>query len=494
MSNSRDVVLKGLFWSYAERMSAQIVSVLVSIILARLLTPEHFGIIAIVMIFITFCDAVVNGGLGNAIVQKQNADELDVNTMLACSIALSAFLYTIIFLVAPLISNFFEVSVITPILRILGLRLLVSGVNSIQRAWTQKKMQFRKFFYSTFIGTIISAVVGITMAYMEYGVWALVAQYLTYSIISTIVLFFIDDWIPKFQFSYRRAKSMLDYGWKVLASTIIYTIEGEMRSILIGKKFSPSSLAYYDQGKKFPNLLSVNINTSISNVLFPMLSDTQQDLENLKRICRRSIKIGMYILTPVLVGLICVADDFVIAVYTEKWTPAIPFLVILAISYLTRPFATTCNQAIMSIGRSDISLKIIVILNVVDFLLISSAIFIFPNIYWVAITAIITEIIGLICFSYYQMRLIGYTYVEQLRDVLPSLLTSFLMGCIIRLLHFLPINSFIVLLLQALLGLTLYLLFSLVARLDPFVYILRNAQKKLGWNCLKYISNKINDV
>lgn len=251
MESSKQKVAGGLFWSYGERIMAQLVSLIVSIVLARLLDPENYGVISIVMIFITFCDAIVTGGFGNAIVQKKDADELDVNTMLCCSVATSILLYIIIFCAAPYIASFYNMPIIRPILRVLGLRLLISGVNSIQRAWIQKRMLFKRFFISTSFGTIISAVVGISMAYMGKGAWALVGQYLTNSFIDTAVLLITNDWKPRLQFSWKRAKEMLSYGWKVLVTTVVYTIEGDLRSLIIGKKFGSADLAYYDQGKNF---------------------------------------------------------------------------------------------------------------------------------------------------------------------------------------------------------------------------------------------------
>lgn len=323
MESNKQKVAGGLFWSYGERIMAQLVSLVVSIVLARLLDPENYGVISIVMIFITFCDAIVSGGFGNAIVQKKDADELDVNTMLCCSVAISFFLYVIIFFAAPFIAEFYEMDIIRPILRVLGLRLLISGVNSIQRAWIQKRMLFKRFFISTSFGTIISAIVGISMAYVGMGAWSLVAQYLTNSFIDTTVLFIINDWKPRLQFSWARAKQMLSYGWKVLVTTVVYTIEGDLRSLIIGKKFGSADLAYYDQGKKFPNLLVTNINTSISNVMFPVLSECQNDPIRLKQMCRRAVRMGIYLLSPLLIGLVGIADTFVVTILSVKWAPCI---------------------------------------------------------------------------------------------------------------------------------------------------------------------------
>lgn len=478
MESNKQKVAGGLFWSYGERIMAQLVSLVVSIVLARLLEPENYGVISIVMIFITFCDAIVSGGFGNAIVQKKDADELDVNTMLCCSVATSFLLYLIIFCAAPFIADFYEMDIIRSILRVLGLRLLISGVNSIQRAWIQKRMLFKRFFMSTSFGTIISAIVGIVMAYIGMGAWALVAQYLTNSFIDTTVLLITNDWKPRLQFSWVRAKNMLSYGWKVLVTTVVYTIEGDLRSLIIGKKFGSADLAYYDQGKKFPNLLVTNINTSISNVMFPVLSENQNDLIRLKQMCRRAVRVGIYLLSPLLIGLIGVADTFVVAVLSAKWVPCIPFLRILTLVFLVRPFTTTCQQSILSVGRSDVTLKIEIIVNAVAIGILFYSVFILESVIGVAIGTLFAEGVSMVMFMYYENKIIRYSYKEQLQDLLPSLTMSILMGGFVYLLHFLPLHEGLVLIIQIVIGAAFYLLVSYAIKFEPFIYLIKMVREK----------------
>lgn len=491
MESSKQKVAGGLFWSYGERIMAQLVSLIVSIVLARLLDPENYGVISIVMIFITFCDAIVTGGFGNAIVQKKDADELDVNTMLCCSVATSILLYIIIFCAAPYIASFYNMPIIRPILRVLGLRLLISGVNSIQRAWIQKRMLFKRFFISTSFGTIISAVVGISMAYMGKGAWALVGQYLTNSFIDTAVLLITNDWKPRLQFSWKRAKEMLSYGWKVLVTTVVYTIEGDLRSLIIGKKFGSADLAYYDQGKKFPNLLVTNINTSISNVMFPVLSENQNDPTRLKQLCRRAVRIGIYLLSPLLIGLMGVADTFVIAILSEKWAPCIPFLRILTLVFLVRPFTTTCQQSILSVGRSDITLKIEIIVNAVAIGILFYSVFILESVLGIAIGTLIAELVSMGMFMYYENKIIRYSYKEQLQDLLPSLGLATVMGVIVYIVHFLPIYKGLALILQVVIGAVFYFAASYVLQFEPFVYLVGMLKEKLNNPKMNWILSKL---
>lgn len=480
MASSKQKVAGGLFWSYGERIMAQLVSLIVSIVLARLLDPENYGIISIVMIFITFCDAIVTGGLGNAIVQKKDVDELDVNTMLCCSVATSILLYTIIFCAAPYIASFYNMPIIRPILRVLGLRLLISGVNSIQRAWIQKRMLFKRFFIATSFGTIISAGVGISMAYMEMGAWALVGQYLTNSFVDTTVLLITNDWKPRLQFSWKRAKEMLSYGWKVLVTTVVYTIEGDLRSLIIGKKFGSADLAYYDQGKKFPNLLVTNINTSISNVMFPVLSENQNNPIRLKQLCRRAVRIGIYLLSPLLIGLIGIADTFVIAILSGKWAPCIPFLRILTLVFLVRPFTTTCQQSILSVGRSDVTLKIEIVVNAIAIGILFYSVFIWESVLGIAVGTLLAELVSMGMFMYYENKIIRYSYKEQLQDLLPSLGLATAMGVIVYIVHFLPIHKGLVLILQVVIGAGFYLAVSYVLQFEPFIYMVGMLKEKFN--------------
>ena len=480
MDSSKQKVAGGLFWSYGERIMAQLVSLIVSIVLARLLDPENYGVISIVMIFITLCDAIVTGGFGNSIVQKKDADELDVNTMLICSVATSVFLYVILFFAAPFIADFYQMEIIRPILRVLGLRLLISGVNSIQRAWIQKRMLFKRFFISTSFGTIISAVVGISMAYMDAGAWALVGQYLTNSFIDTVVLFITNDWRPKLQFSFDRAKQMLSYGWKVLLTTVVYTVEGDLRSLIVGKQFGSADLAYYDQGKKFPNLLVSNINTSISNVMFPVLSKNQDNRERMKAICRRSIKTSTYLLAPLLLGLIAVSNEFVRVILSDKWLPCVPFLQILTLVYLVRPLTTTDQQAIMSTGRSDLTLRIMIAVNVTDVILLLIAVFAMKSVIMIAVGALLTEVVSMALFMKYVKKCIGYTYLEQLSDIAPSLLLAISMGVIVYLVGKINVNVIIVLFLQVVVGAGYYLAMSCILHFEPFIYLVKMLKEKFG--------------
>lgn len=350
-------IVSGMMWSFSEKIAAQVVSVVVSIILARLLMPDDYGVVAIVYIFTVIAEIFVTSGLGTALIQKKDADDTDFSTLFWCNLILSLILYLVLFFLAPVIAYFYDNALLTSVIRVLGIKLPVSAVNSIQYAYVSRKMEFRKFFFATSIGTVVSAVVGISMAYSGFGVWSLVAQYLTNSVIDTSVLFLVNKWHPNFVFSIQRAKPLIKYGWKILATDFIGTVFNQLNALIIGKAYTPADLAYYTQGNKIPDLVNNNINSSLSAVLFPAFS-LSNDIEEIKRIRRKCLMIMGYVVFPLMFGMIAVADKMIIVLMTEKWLLAVPFVRISCIAAVIGIFGTTLIQEIKAIGRSDVTLKI----------------------------------------------------------------------------------------------------------------------------------------
>ena len=472
MGTSKKKVVSGLIWSYGERLTAQGISLVVTVILSRILFPEEYGTIAIVLIFISICDAFLIGGLGNSLIQKKDSDEIDASSIFYCSLLLSIILYLILFFAAPSISRFYNNELLTPLIRILALRLPITSYNTIQQAMVQKKMAFKKFFYATIAGTIISGIIGIFMALKGFGIWALVGQYLSKTVIDTLVLYIQNKWLPQLIFSYRRAKGLLKFGSNLLLSNLIYTFEGNCRGLIVGKIFGPSDLAYYDQGNKFPNLIVVNINSTISRVLFPALAQEQNDIFKIKQMCRRSIQIGLFILAPLMLGLIIVAKDFVKVILTEKWLPCVEFLRILSLVYFFKPLATMCQQAILALGKSHITLRIEIIQGSLSVILLCISVFIFKSLPAVAWSNVIVEIVGICLLSNKIRNLIGYTYKEQLSDVFPIVSATSIMGLLIYLIQFIPISSSGILFMQILIGIISYFTISYLTKSVSLFYLL----------------------
>ena len=288
-------VFSGLFWKFSERMSSQIVSFVISILLARLLSPDEYGVISLILIFITIAEVFVTNGLGSALIQKIDANNVEFSSVFYLNIVFSIFLYLIIYFCSPYIALFYGSEVLLPTLRVLGLRIPIAAVNSVQQAYVSKKMMFKKFFFSTLFGTLISGFIGVFMAYSGYGVWALVGQYLTNTIVNTVVLWFTVKWRPSLVFSWSKVSSLISYGWKILLSSLLDTGYNQLRGLIIGIKYTSSDLAYYNRGQQYPQLVVVNINSTISSVLFPTISQHQNDLTMVRSMTRRAIKTSSYI-------------------------------------------------------------------------------------------------------------------------------------------------------------------------------------------------------
>lgn len=472
MSSKGNGVKGGLIWSFGERISAQLVSTIVTIVLARLLDPMHYGIISIVTVFITFCNVFVTSGMGSAIVQKKEVDECDYNTAFIISLSIALVFYTLLFFVSPYIAEFYDMPELKWVLRIMALRLPIASINSIQQAHVQRAMQFKRFFVATLLGTIVSGFVGIMLALQGFGVWALVAQYLTNTTVDTVVLFFVEKWIPKLQFSIKKAKLIYSFGWKVLATDLVYTAEEDIRSLIVGKIFGSADLAFYDQGKKYPSILVNNLNSAINKVMLPAYSRCQDDLENLKKMLRKSIAVGIFILAPVLVGFAAVSDVFISVILTDKWLFCSPYVKIFCLIYLTRPLETACHQALLAIGRSDIVLHIMIAINVVALAAVFIATFMFHSVFLIAVGSLISTFVSLGCFMFYSNRLIGYKLNEQLADLIPSFGCSIIMGSVVYMMGFLNINSVLLLFMQTVAGGVIYVLLANVIKIETFHYLL----------------------
>ena len=271
--------LTNLSWKFAERISSQLVSFVVSIVLARILAPSDYGAIAMVMIFVTLANVIVEGGFSSALIQKKDADKLDFSTVFYFSVVFSILLYAVLYISAPYISRFYgkDYAILTPVLRVIGLQVIVFGVNSVQQAYVSRKMMFKKFFWSTLVGTIMSAGVGLIMAYSGYGIWALVGQQLTSAITNTFVLYLVTRKLPGLMFSFKRLKGLFGYGAKILGASLLVSLFLDLRSLIIGKIYSAKDLAFFDRGRQFPNLIVTNINSSVGAVLFPKMAQEQDN-------------------------------------------------------------------------------------------------------------------------------------------------------------------------------------------------------------------------
>ena len=474
--NSKGKVLSSLFWKFAERMGAQGVNLIVSIILARILAPEEYGTVALVTIFITISNVFIENGFGTALIQKKNADELDFSSVFYCNIVISIILYITIFFVSPIIAKFYNNEQLVLILRVLSITVLVSGLKSVQNAYVSKKMIFKKFFICTSIGTISSAVIGIWMAYKGYGVWALVAQQIINNLISTIMLWITVKWRPALKFSFTRLKDLFSFGWKMLCSGLIDAIYNELYGLAIGKVYNTEQLAYYNKANQFPNLITTNVNGSISAVMLPALSNEQEKKERVKSMMRRAIKTSSFLLFPMMFGLAAVSEPLIKIILTDKWLPAVKLMQLLCFSYALWPIHTINLQAISAMGRSDIFLKLEVIKKVVG--VIALVISIPLGIVWMAGIKVITSIISTFINAYPNKKLLNYSYLEQIKDISGSFIISIIMLVAIYVMNYIKINIYLLLMMQIIIGVLIYIGISYLTKNESFNYIVNMLKDK----------------
>jgi len=471
--------LSGMIWKFAERIGAQLVSTVVAIVLARLLTPDDYAIIGIVTIFFTFANVFISSGFNTALIQKKDSDIKDYSTVLYISIAFSLVLYAILFFTAPLIASVYKTPLLTAVIRIMGLTLIVNAVKSVLCAYVSSTLQFRKFFYSTIIGTVLSAFVGIIMALNGFGPWALVAQQMTNTCIDTLILFITTRVRFMLVFSWRRLKRLFNYSWKILVSSLISVIYDEINPLIIGIRFSGADLSYYTKGKSFPTLISNTISDTFSAVLFPVISKLQEDTEAVLRYTRRFMKVSSYLIFPLMVGFLAVSDNFVSVVLTDKWMPASIYIQIFCLSYMFNIIQNGNLQAIRAIGRSDIILILEIIKKGLYFAVILSFVLLSDKPEMLAITSIINTLIATAVNTYPNRKLIGYRYRMQIMDILPNLLSALVMGAAVYAMNFISMNKLLLLILQVLAGAAVYIVISIVTRNENFKYFLDMIKKIL---------------
>lgn len=473
-------LMENFFWKFGERLSAQLITLLVSVILARLLEPEHYGIISIVMIFISIANVFVTDSFGNALIQKKDADILDFSSVLWFNLGFSVVLYLILFFLAPIISKFYGkgYELITPVLRVLGLRLIISSINSVQQAYVSRKMLFKKFFLATLLGTMVSAIIGIAMAYKGFGVWALVAQYLTNTTIDTIVLQISLKKSPIFKVSITRLRNLLGFGSKILLTGVLMSGYEQFRAFVIGKMYTSADLAFYDRAKQFPSVIATNVNTSIGAVLFPQMSKHQDEKEKVKNIARNSIRYSSYLMCPLMLGLAAVAESFISVVLTDKWLPCVPLLQLMCINSICMPLHTANMQVIKAVGRSDITLKVEIIKKVIELL-----VFLFVmrlGVMAITIGMVLCSTAFIFVNACPNIKLIGYTIKEQLLDLAPPLIMSLVMFLLVLLIGKVNLPSLLVLIIQIVSGGIIYLFLSVISKNKEYYSLLSLAKSLIN--------------
>ncbi len=461
-------IFVNFLWKYLEQSSVQIVRFIVSLLLARLLEPHDFGVISIMLVFINLANCIVQSGLAGALIQKKDADDTDFSTVFFMNLILSIVLYVAVFLISPFVEKFYNMPGLSYTLQVLGIVIFFYGLNNVQTTKAIKEMKFRKIFIASIVGAIGSAVFGIVMALNGFGIWSLVAQTVSSQIISTVIMWKMIDWHPQILFSWNRFYPLFNYGWKLLVSGVLDIVYNNLYTVVIGKTYSAESLAYFDRGRLFPQVIITNFNSSIQSVLFPVMSSYQEDYEHVKDILRKTMMITTFVVSPLLALLSGLAEPVVKLVLTDKWLPCVPFLQLACFSFSLWPIHTANLQAFTSLGRSDIFLKLEVVKKIYGILImvITLPMGLMPMMIGVCVNEIISTFVN----SWPNGKLLNYKYKDQIFDIVPAYVLSYVVGLSVYALTFvlkMPWHLFLIILF----GLFEYLLLSFLFRMKSLLLV-----------------------
>lgn len=467
--NHMSKIVSNFLWRLCERIGAQTVTFIVSIILARLLEPQVYGMIALVTVFTSILQVFIDSGFGNALIQKKEADDLDFSTVFCFNIVSCSVLYILMWIASPWIARFYHLPELVSVIRVLSLTLIISGIKNIQQAYVSRNLLFKRFFFATLGGTIGAAIIGIWMAYYGYGVWALVVQHLFNATVDTLILWITVKWRPRRMFSFERLKGLFSYGWKLLVSKLLDTVYGNLRQLIIGKLYTANELAFYNRGRALPDLFVSNINSSIDSVLFPTMSAEQDDCTRVKAMTRRAIMTSTYIMAPLMMGLAACGEPIIELLLTEKWLPCVPFMRIFCITYMFYPIHTANLNAIKAMGRSDLFLKLEIIKKIVGLTLLFSTMSF--GVMAIAYSLLVGGLIGQIINTWPNKKLLGYSYTEQLKDILPAIILAVGMAIAVHCLEFLKMDDGLTLFVQVTSGAVIYIGGSKVLKLESFEFV-----------------------
>lgn len=473
MNESKTPVVRSFAFKLLESVGTQLISFVVYIVLARLLGPTEYGVLAMLTIFTSIAQVFVQSGLNTALIQKKEINEADRSSVFWLSLGIAAALYALLFACAPMIAAYFAMPRLCDLMRVLALMLLPGALVSVQQAVAAREMKFKKLMISTLIATVLSGTLGIVMAYRGFGVWALVARELGNQLCLCAILTVTVRWRPRLVFDLGRVKTLVAFGWKLLVSSLIDTVYGKLRDLVIGKKYNSDTLAFFNKGKQFPELMMNVVNGSIQSVMLPVLSRAQDDPGEFKRKMRRSIMVSSYLVFPLMAGLAMVAKPLISVLLGAEWLPAVPFLQVCCVDFAFYPIHTANLQAINAMGRSDVFLKLEIVKKTYGVAILLISVFCFDSAFAIAAGGAVSTLISAFVNAFPNKRLLRYGYFQQMRDVLPPLLLSTAMAFCVALVTLLPIGALGTLCLQVVVGAAAYAALSVMFKPESFRYLIQ---------------------
>ena len=468
-NNTRNSVLGGMFWKFSERIMTQGTSFVVSLILARLLSPDDHGLIALVQVFLNLAAVFITCGFSTALIQKKDADDKDFSTIFYCSLLCAGLIYLILFFGAPFVAAFYSEPSLTKLLRVFALQIPLSVYQSIQVAYISRHMLFRKTFVSSVLNSLISGGVGITMALAGWGVWALVGQSMTSVVVNTVILAILVPWRPKAEFSWDSAKKLMKYGTGILGAELSAAFFLELRTLVVGRVFSSADLAYYNKARQIPTLLTSNLSTTVMTVMFPALANRSDDLVQIKQMAKRSVKVLSYILVPCMFGLSAIMEPLILLLYTEKWAQTIPFGQILSVGLCVDIVGVLPVQTLKAMGRSDVVLKLEVWKKPIYVLMLLIGIQF--DVYTLAVLMVLYDFYSVALNMVQLRKYIPYGLKEQIRDLIPAYALGTVMMVVVYLIP--SVGGLVTTLaVKVAVGAVVYLAGSALFRVESFQYVL----------------------
>lgn len=473
----KEKVVSGVFWRFLERLLAQGIGFIVSIFLARMLSVEDYGAVAIILIFVNIADVFLSSGFSIALIRKKKMEEKDLSSVFYLNLSISVVLYIIIFFTAPWIESLFKVEGLAWLLRIIALKLPISALNTIQIAIVSSQLRFKMFFFATLGGTLVSAVVGILMAYNGFGAWALVAQHLTNLVIDTIILFILLRWYPKWIFSRKTIKEMAPFSLRNMATDLTGTVFNYLNQFVVGIKYTAEDLGYYSKGQQLPQMINTSVSSTMNSVLFPAISKVSDDKEKVKRAVRKSVRTLSFILIPMMVGLAVVAKELVLFLYTDKWLGMIPYLQLMCISVIFDSIGAFDITSLKAIGKAKTTLILEFIKKPIC--LAMTIISMYFGVLPIAIAATAYNFIALMINSAAVHKYIGYNFWEKMIDFSFPMLTSIVMGGIVYCVKFIPIGNTAILFIEVGVGIFIYFLACIILKNKTYYELVSTIKRML---------------
>ena len=474
----RGKIVRSLIYKFTERFAVKLIGFVLGILLARLLSPEIAGQVALLEVFVNLSFTLIDEGINSALVQTKNADERDYMTVFVITLGLALFAVAVLEAAAPAIAGYYRSPEITLPLRVYAFSLLFSSFNSIQVARLQREMRFREMMLCNLAATVIAGGLGVALAYRGAGLWSLVAYHFGQIVLSCLAALLVLRWLPHGRFSKESAKRLGGFGLKMLGASVVSNLYNSLRPLIIGRRFTTADLGYYDRGQKFASTISLNLDTAIRSVMFPVLARSQDDTEQFRAILRRMKQLGCFVVFPVMFGLAAAAEPVVRLLLTEKWLPAVPFLVLLSIGEAQVPLTSSNLVALKSLGRSDLYAKQEVLRRVLMLLVLAVSVLAFDSVIAIAVGFVFSAWLDVWVTSLPLKGLLNYSFFAQVRDTWKSAVSSLLMAAAVWALGRLPLDGIVGLALQIIAGGALYLLINLALKNESLVYLLSVVKHK----------------